>query len=65
MVDFLAELRHELRTPFNAILGYSELILEDAESELRASVAVPLGKVIDIARRLSTDRRARILSKRG
>jgi adenylate cyclase len=27
----LANLRHELRTPINAILGYSEILLEDAE----------------------------------
>ncbi len=28
---FLAHLRHELRTPINAILGYSELLIEVAE----------------------------------
>ena len=28
---FLANLRHELRTPINAIIGYSELLMEDAE----------------------------------
>ena len=27
----LAHVRHELRTPINAILGYSEMLLEDAE----------------------------------
>jgi signal transduction histidine kinase len=27
---FLAHMRHELRTPMNAILGYSEILLEDA-----------------------------------
>jgi len=27
----LAHLRHELRTPLNHILGYSEMLLEDAE----------------------------------
>ena len=27
---FLAHMRHELRTPINAILGYSEMLLEDA-----------------------------------
>ena len=26
----LASIRHELRTPINAILGYSEMLLEDA-----------------------------------
>ena len=28
---YLAHMRHELRTPINAIIGYSELLLEDAE----------------------------------
>jgi signal transduction histidine kinase len=27
---FLAHLRHELRTPINAIVGYSEMLLGDA-----------------------------------
>ena len=27
----LRELRHELRTPINHIMGYSELLLEEAE----------------------------------
>src|SRR5437588_12417293 len=27
----LAHARHELRTPVNAIIGYSEMLLEDAE----------------------------------
>jgi signal transduction histidine kinase len=29
----LAHVRHELRTPINAILGYSEMLIEDAESD--------------------------------
>jgi CheY-like chemotaxis protein len=29
----LASIRHELRTPINAILGYSEMLLEDAEGQ--------------------------------
>jgi CheY-like chemotaxis protein len=28
---FLSHMRHELRTPCNAIIGYSEMLLEDAE----------------------------------
>lgn len=28
--NFLANLRHDLRTPINAILGYSEMLIEDA-----------------------------------
>src|SRR5580704_8400596 len=29
--DALAHLRHELRTPFNQLLGYTAILLEDAE----------------------------------
>jgi two-component system cell cycle response regulator len=29
---FLGQVRHDLRTPINAILGYSEMLLEDAEA---------------------------------
>ncbi len=31
--NFLANRSHELRTPMNAIIGYSEMLLEDAEQE--------------------------------
>jgi class 3 adenylate cyclase len=36
---WLAQMRHELRTPINAILGYSELLLEDAEDDQAAWLA--------------------------
>ncbi|QTA90571.1 SpoIIE family protein phosphatase [Desulfonema magnum] len=29
--EILAKLRHDLRTPLNAVIGYSEMLLEDAE----------------------------------
>ena len=36
---FLSHMRHELRTPVNAIIGYSEMLLEDAvEGPLRADL---------------------------
>jgi signal transduction histidine kinase len=44
-----ATLRHDLRTPVNAILGYSELILEDFEPELAAPVAADIRTVISSA----------------
>lgn len=31
--DFVASMSHEMRTPLNAIIGYSQLLLEDAELE--------------------------------
>jgi signal transduction histidine kinase len=31
--DFVANVSHELRTPLNGILGFSEIILEDAKDE--------------------------------
>jgi adenylate cyclase len=39
----LAHLRHELRTPLNHILGYSEMLLEDAEDA--GDLAAELGRV--------------------
>jgi adenylate cyclase len=36
----LAHMRHELRTPVNAILGYSEMLLEDAPSAGRSATFV-------------------------
>ncbi|MBE9169072.1 SpoIIE family protein phosphatase [Pleurocapsales cyanobacterium LEGE 06147] len=32
-LSLLAHLRHELRTPINAIIGYSEMLLEELETE--------------------------------
>ena len=42
----LAHMRHELRTPVNAILGYSEMLLEDAPAAGRdATFVADLGKI--------------------
>lgn len=32
--SFIANLRHDLRTPINAILGYSEMLLEELEDDI-------------------------------
>ena len=42
---FIATKRHDLRTPINAILGYSEMLLEDARDEGNDSRAVDLEKI--------------------
>jgi CheY-like chemotaxis protein len=45
----LAHLRHELRTPLNHIMGYTELLLEDAGAD-GGSLASDLRRVLDDAR---------------
>jgi len=48
---FLAHMRHELRTPVNAIIGYSEMLLEDAEDGA-GSLAPDVEKILDAGRSL-------------
>jgi len=48
----LAQMRHELRTPINAIMGYSELLLEDAAEPGREKFVPDLRKINDEGRRL-------------
>jgi signal transduction histidine kinase len=43
--DELKHLRHELRTPINHILGYSEILIEDAEAAGVPDVAAALRQV--------------------
>ena len=42
---FIATKRHDLRTPINAILGYSEMLLENARDEGNDSRAVDLERI--------------------
>ena len=43
--QFLANMSHELRTPLNATIGYSEMLLEDAEMEGREDYIADLRKI--------------------
>jgi signal transduction histidine kinase len=51
---FLANLRHALRTPINAIIGYSEMLLEDAESKGYEEFIPDLQKILKGGRELLT-----------
>ena len=42
----IAGIRHELRTPINAIIGYSEMLLEDSQADELDSFAVDLTRVL-------------------
>ena len=48
----LAKLRHDLRTPINHILGYSELVAEELEDAGVTSVAADLQKIRNAASQL-------------
>lgn len=47
---FGAHVRHELRTPINAVIGYSEMLIEDAPEE--SEFAADLGKIHTAGRQL-------------
>lgn len=49
---FLANMSHEVRTPLNAIIGYSELLQEEAEDEGHPEFAATLKKIILAGRHL-------------
>ncbi|MGE3178458.1 MAG: PAS domain-containing sensor histidine kinase, partial [Vicinamibacterales bacterium] len=49
---FLANMSHELRTPLNTVIGYSEVLLEDAEADGRAEAVGDLRKIHGAARHL-------------
>jgi class 3 adenylate cyclase/signal transduction histidine kinase len=45
-------LRHDLRTPLTVIIGYGELVAEEAREDVRSSLLGPLEDALDAARRL-------------
>ncbi len=48
----LAQLRHELRTPLNHIIGYSEMLLEEAVESWRIELEPGLHQLLEDARQL-------------
>jgi class 3 adenylate cyclase len=50
--DPWSQIRHDLRTPINQILGYSELLQEQAEESGQAALVADLQKIQAAARRL-------------
>ncbi len=48
----LAHARHELRTPVNALIGYSEMLLEDADSERQADLCNGLTRLQTLGKQL-------------
>src|SRR5262245_44397906 len=51
-IDNAAKIRHDVRTPVSQILGYSELLLEDAEENGQESLASDLKKIHAAATKL-------------
>ena len=50
--DPLSQIRHDLKTPINQIIGYSEMLAEDAEEKGDAGVLADLAKIGTAARTL-------------
>ena len=51
---FLANMSHELRTPLNGILGYADLLLEEAEDDGNDRMAADLNKISHSGKHLLT-----------
>jgi class 3 adenylate cyclase len=49
---FRKHLRHDLRTPINAIKGYGEMLLEDAEAEGQSGIAQDLRRLLTAAQEM-------------
>jgi len=43
--DFVASMSHELRTPLNSVIGYSELLLEDAVAKADSQAQLDLERI--------------------
>jgi diguanylate cyclase (GGDEF)-like protein len=49
---FIAKMSHELRTPLNVVLGYSEMLIEDASAEEQVAREQTLRRVTDSSRQM-------------
>ena len=49
---FLANMSHELRTPMNAILGYAEMLAEDAEDDGNEAQLADINEISDAGKHL-------------
>ncbi|OQW93279.1 MAG: hypothetical protein BWK79_11980 [Beggiatoa sp. IS2] len=52
--ELSSAIRHDLRTPINAIIGYGEMLLEDTDGESYQEIWLDLQKILTTARRLLT-----------
>ena len=52
LAEFKTKLRHDLRTPLNAVKGYSELIIEEARDTGREELLADVAKVLSAAEQL-------------
>lgn len=50
--DFIARMSHELRAPLNAIIGYSEILLETVESDDDKAAIADINRIRDAGRYL-------------
>lgn len=50
--QFLANMSHELRTPLNAVIGYAEMLTEDADARADKAAAEDLHRILGAARHL-------------
>ena len=51
--DPLSQVRHDLKTPINQIIGYSEMLAEDAEENGATDSLADLNKIVTAARSLN------------
>ena len=49
---FMATMSHELRTPLNAVIGYAEMLVEDAEDHGYTPLRDDLGKIVGASQHL-------------